>query len=160
MDLMTLQDQIEQFQKLVFAHFRGSANNECRISSLVPLVKESYGIYKFLTSMLRAMHRRTDAMDALEPLRARYDNQHHDLRRFYYECANLKFLTSLINVPKLNHVSCPDRGLDEAVLTLSHICRNHRTCSTARMPRLCPPGAAAHRPRAPRSVRSTSRRAC
>ncbi len=29
MDLMNLQDQIDQFQKLVFAHFRGSANNEC-----------------------------------------------------------------------------------------------------------------------------------
>ncbi|WVW85567.1 hypothetical protein I302_107605 [Kwoniella bestiolae CBS 10118] len=42
---------------LIFAHFRGSANNECRISALVPLVKESFGIYKFITSMLRAMHR-------------------------------------------------------------------------------------------------------
>ncbi|SPO20250.1 related to cytoskeleton assembly control protein [Ustilago trichophora] len=103
MDLMNLQDQIEQFQKLVFAHFRGSANNECRISALVPLVKESYGMYKFLTSMLRAMHRRTDASDALQPLRERYDSQHHHLRKFYYECANLKYLTSLINVPKLNH---------------------------------------------------------
>lgn len=55
-DLMTLQDQIDTFQKLIFAHFRGGANNECRISALVPLVQESYGIYKFITSMLRAMH--------------------------------------------------------------------------------------------------------
>lgn len=53
---MTLQDQIDSFQKLIFAHFRGGANNECRISALVPLVQESYGIYKFITSMLRAMH--------------------------------------------------------------------------------------------------------
>jgi hypothetical protein len=57
-DLMTLQDQIESFQKLMFSTFRGTANNECRISALVPLVKESFGIYKFITSMLRAMHRR------------------------------------------------------------------------------------------------------
>jgi hypothetical protein len=57
-DLMNLQDQIDSFQKMVFAHFRGSINNECRISALVPLVKESYGIYRFITSMLRAMHRR------------------------------------------------------------------------------------------------------
>jgi huntingtin-interacting protein 1-related protein len=56
-DLMGLQDQIESFQKLVFSHFRHSANNECRISSLVPLVKESWGIYRFITSMLRAMYR-------------------------------------------------------------------------------------------------------
>lgn len=53
---MGLQDQIDAFQKLVFSHFQSGANNECRISSLVPLVQESYGIYKFITSMLRAMH--------------------------------------------------------------------------------------------------------
>ena len=57
-DLMGLQDQIDSFQRMVFAHFRNSANNECRISALVPLVKESWGIYRFITSMLRAMHRR------------------------------------------------------------------------------------------------------
>ena len=55
-DLMVLQDKIEQFQKLIFSHFRNVGNNECRISALVPLVQESYGIYKFITSMLRAMH--------------------------------------------------------------------------------------------------------
>jgi hypothetical protein len=55
-DLMSLQDRIEQFQKLIFSHFRSGGNNECRISALVPLVQESYGIYKFITSMLRAMH--------------------------------------------------------------------------------------------------------
>ena len=58
-DLMTLQDQIDSFQKLIFSHFRSGANNECRISALVPLVQESYGIYKFITSMLRAMHTST-----------------------------------------------------------------------------------------------------
>lgn len=53
---MALQDQIDAFQKLIFSHFRGGTNNECRIAALVPLVQESYGIYKFITSMLRAMH--------------------------------------------------------------------------------------------------------
>jgi hypothetical protein len=53
---MTLQDQIDTFQKLIFSHFQSGTNNECRISALVPLVQESYGIYKFITSMLRAMH--------------------------------------------------------------------------------------------------------
>ena len=101
MDLMNLQDDIDSFQKLIFAHFRGSANNECRISALVPQVKESYGIYRFIISMLRAMYRRTEDMDALEPLKERYDHQHFSLRKFYYECSNLRYLTSLINVPKL-----------------------------------------------------------
>ncbi|GBC50871.2 ANTH-domain-containing protein [Rhizophagus irregularis] len=100
-ELMNLQDQIDQFQKLIFVHFRPSSSNECRIAALVPLVEESYGIYKFLTSMLRAMHKRTDAIDALTLLRTRYNAQHYGLIKFYYECSNLKYLTSLINVPKL-----------------------------------------------------------
>jgi hypothetical protein len=100
-DLMGLQDHIESFQKMTFAHFRHSTNNECRISSLVPLVKESWGIYRFITSMMRAMYRRTNDVEALEPLKQRYASQHYNLRKFYYECSNLKYLTYLINVPKL-----------------------------------------------------------
>ncbi|KAF2089996.1 ANTH domain-containing protein [Saccharata proteae CBS 121410] len=100
-DLMTLQDQIDSFQKLIFSHFRNGANNECRISALVPLVQESYGIYKFITSMLRAMHTTLGDDEALSPLRGRYDAQHYRLVKFYYECSNLRYLTSLITVPKL-----------------------------------------------------------
>ncbi|KAA8914810.1 ANTH domain-containing protein [Sphaerosporella brunnea] len=100
-DLMTLQDQIDSFQKLVFSHLRHGLNNECRISALVPLVQESYGIYKFITSMLRAMHTTTGDDEALAPLRDRYEGQHHRLVRFYYECSNLRYLTSLITIPKL-----------------------------------------------------------
>ncbi|KAI9781085.1 MAG: sla2 Src-like adaptor 2 [Geoglossum umbratile] len=100
-DLMTLQDQIDSFQKLVFSQFKHGANNECRISSLVPLVQESYGIYKFITSMLYAMHTTTGDDDALEPLRGRYNAQHYRLLNFYYECSNLRYLTSLITVPHL-----------------------------------------------------------
>ncbi|KEY65852.1 hypothetical protein S7711_05858 [Stachybotrys chartarum IBT 7711] len=100
-DLMVLQDKIEQFQKLIFSHFRSVGNNECRIAALVPLVHESYGIYKFITSMLRAMHQTTGDDDALEPLRQRYDAQHYRLVKFYYECSNLRYLTSLITIPKL-----------------------------------------------------------
>ncbi|KAI1161446.1 ANTH domain-containing protein [Nemania serpens] len=100
-DLMALQDKIEQFQKLIFSHFRNVGNNECRISAIVPLVQESYGIYKFITSMLRAMHSTTGDNDALEPLRERYNAQHYRLVKFYYECSNLRYLTSLITIPKL-----------------------------------------------------------
>jgi huntingtin-interacting protein 1-related protein len=34
-------------------------------------------------------------------LRGRYDAQHYRLVKFYYECSNLRYLTSLITVPKL-----------------------------------------------------------
>lgn len=99
-ELMNLQDQLDSFQKMVFAHFRGGSSNECRISCLVPLVHESYGIYKFITSMTRALHHSTSE-DALEPLRTRYNAQHHRLLKFYYECSNLRYLTNLIAIPKL-----------------------------------------------------------
>jgi len=35
------------------------------------------------------------------PLRERYDQQHYRLIKFYYECSNLRYLTSLITIPKL-----------------------------------------------------------
>jgi hypothetical protein len=53
----------------------------------------------------------TETIDALGPLRERYDAQHYNLRKFYYECSNLKFLTSLINVPKLPQVSAATTSL-------------------------------------------------
>lgn len=43
----------------------------------------------------------TGDTEALEPLRGRYDAQHYRLVRFYYECSNLRYLTSLITIPKL-----------------------------------------------------------
>lgn len=46
----------------------------------------------------------TNDIEALEPLRSRYSQQHYALRKFYYECSNLKYLTGLINVPKLGQV--------------------------------------------------------
>ncbi|KAG1823848.1 uncharacterized protein BJ212DRAFT_1533919 [Suillus subaureus] len=39
--------------------------------------------------------------DALESLCQRFNSQHYNLRKFYYECSNLKYLTHLINVPTL-----------------------------------------------------------
>ncbi|KAJ1893548.1 sla2 Src-like adaptor 2, partial [Kickxella alabastrina] len=102
-DLMSLQERLDEFQKLVFVNFQRVSNNECRISSLVPLVEESYGIYKFATRMLIAMHTRVDGAEhALEPLRTRFNAMHYGLRRFYFECSNLRYLTSLITVPRLS----------------------------------------------------------
>ncbi|PNS19706.1 Endocytosis protein end4 [Sphaceloma murrayae] len=100
-DLMNLQDQIETFQKLIFASFRPSTNNECRMAALVPLIAESYGIYKFITSMLRALFTTLGEDEALKPLHDRYNAQHYRLVRFYYECSNLRYVTSLHPVPKL-----------------------------------------------------------
>lgn len=53
----------------------------------------------------------TNDVDVLEPLKERYSGQHYSLRKFYYECSNLKYLTGLINVPKLGHVGTYDDNL-------------------------------------------------
>lgn len=100
LDLMNLQDAIDDFQRLVFASLTGRYGNECRISSLTAMVAESYGIYRFVTSMLRAMHAGSDT-DALEPLRTRYASQHKRIRNFYFDCSTLKYLTTLVNIPEL-----------------------------------------------------------
>lgn len=100
-DLMNLQDTIDDFQRLVFSSLSHGRANECKISSLTPMVAESYGIYRFSTSMLRAMHQTTNDDDALEPLRSRYFSQYRRLQDFYYDCSSLKYLTSLITIPKL-----------------------------------------------------------
>lgn len=101
---MQLLDRIDLFQKTIFLHFRSGSTNECRIAALVPLVQESYGIYKFITSMIRAIYHSTQSSEGIKPLKLRYNSQHHKLVKFYYECSNLRYLVNLISIPKLPQV--------------------------------------------------------
>lgn len=99
--LMDLQERVDRFQKTVFINVRPMAQNECRIASLVPLIEESYGIYKFITSMLSAMHLCVESADPLLPLVEKYNEQFYALKKFYGECQTLRYLTSLVEIPKL-----------------------------------------------------------
>jgi hypothetical protein len=56
-ELIDLLDLIDSFQKRIFANLRSYGDNQARIAALVPLVEESDGIYKFINSMMYAMHR-------------------------------------------------------------------------------------------------------
>ena len=58
-DLLELLGKLDAFQKIVFGNLRAVGNNEARISALVPLVEESYGLYQFVISMMTAMHQST-----------------------------------------------------------------------------------------------------
>lgn len=100
-DLMNLQDAIDDFQRIIFASLQQNRANECKISALTPLVAESYGIFRFSTTMIRAMHSTTNDDEAMEPLRSRYYSQYNRLLNFYYDCSTLKYLTSLITIPQL-----------------------------------------------------------
>ncbi|KAK6460341.1 structural constituent of cytoskeleton [Scheffersomyces coipomensis] len=101
LQLMDLQDSINDLQKMIFATINQTPNNLCKVSALVPLISESYGIYKFCTSMLRAMFQQLGADEALEGLFQRFDSHHFMLRDFYTDCNAIKFLTSLITIPRL-----------------------------------------------------------
>lgn len=101
LQLMDLQDLINELQKLIFSTIHHSPNNLCKVSALVPLITESYGIYKFLISMLRAMYQQLGEDEILVSLFDRFHSQHFVLRDFYTDCQAIKFLTSLITIPRL-----------------------------------------------------------
>lgn len=101
LQLMDLQDAIEDFQKLVFSTISQTPNNLCKVSALVPLISEAYGIYKFCTSMLRALYLQLGDDDALQALFDRFDSQHFVLRDFFTDCNSIKFLTTLVSIPRL-----------------------------------------------------------
>ncbi|SCU95907.1 LAFA_0G03092g1_1 [Lachancea sp. 'fantastica'] len=115
LDMMDLQDRLDRFGRIVFSSISSGRRNECRISALVPLVSESYGIYKFIMSMIRAMHSQTGEDGALEPLYSRFCEEHARLFEFYADCSAIKYLTGLIRIPKLPSTPPSIQGNDEDV---------------------------------------------
>ncbi|KAI8607304.1 ANTH domain-containing protein, partial [Chytriomyces sp. MP71] len=106
-DLLALLKKSYTMGEAVFNNFRAGVGNECRISALVPLVEESFNIYQFCVSMLSAMHKIIGSVEVLAPLREKFNAGHHALYKFYYECSGLRYLTSLITIPKLDRYA-PD----------------------------------------------------
>ncbi|GMM40337.1 Sla2 protein [Hanseniaspora uvarum] len=102
LDLLDLQRKLFKYSRIVFKNISLSEKtNECKISSLVPLVSESYGIYKFVTSMLRGMFKQSGDTEALYPLVESFEKQHQGLFKFYSNCSSISFLSSLITIPML-----------------------------------------------------------
>lgn len=136
----------------MFKSFQSNSANECKISALVPLVEESYGIYQFITSMLKAMHAgqplplsasflqlclnphprfsfpslfalgsiATNDISVFDTLRDRYAQQYGALYQLYQDASSLRYLTSLIAVPKLDPVPLTPLRLPN-LLRFSHI---------------------------------------
>lgn len=101
LQLMDLQDQIDDLQKLIFATIHQTPSNLCKVSALVPLIAESYGIYKFCISMLRSLYLQLGSDEFLRDMVLRFEDQHFMLHNFYTDCHAIKFLTSLITIPRL-----------------------------------------------------------
>lgn len=102
LDLMGLQDNASNFGIHILASIGShKKNSECKIAALVPIVAETYGIHKFITSMLRALTEQFGGQGAIEQLMNRYKIQHSRIFEFYADCSSIKYLTSLISLPKL-----------------------------------------------------------
>jgi flagellar biosynthesis GTPase FlhF len=106
LELMELLDQIDVFAQLIFnsigeSGYRSLQNIEGRIAPLIPLVEESYGIYLFVVSMMTAMYQTVEVVDVLAPLNDNFKRHHHTLYKFYNDCRELRYLTSLVTVPKI-----------------------------------------------------------
>ncbi|ODQ44283.1 hypothetical protein PICMEDRAFT_74885 [Pichia membranifaciens NRRL Y-2026] len=61
-------------------------------------MKASWTSYLFNNSWL---YRSSDSVEALEPLRAKFDEQHDRLCDFYAQCTAVRYLSTLITIPKL-----------------------------------------------------------
>lgn len=113
-EMMELQERLDTFQRSVFENFGAAAGNiECRVSAFVPLIDESYGMYKFVTSMLSAMHLSVESPDPLVLLVERYNKIFFCLKEFYAECSKIKYLTSLVAIPQLP--SSPPQFTEESL---------------------------------------------
>jgi hypothetical protein len=99
-DLLSLQDALDTFGRDIFATLKKNSS-ESITSALVPVVAETYGIYKFLVSMLRAMYKMADSPEVLEPLQNQFRDQHARLYDFYAQSASIRYLTTLVTIPKL-----------------------------------------------------------
>lgn len=101
-ELIGLVEKLDEFQKSIFnSRVQLTA---CKISPMIPLIEESYGIYLFLLSMLRALHKVVGSLEALEVLRQGFHQVHNKLKEFYDEARKYKNITSIITVPKLSDV--------------------------------------------------------
>lgn len=101
-DLLELASKLDRFVRALMTLLGpASAPNECRVSSLVPFIEESFGIYNFLTSMLTALHLTIASAEPLLPLVEAYNTFFRRLAQFYSDCRKIIYLTSLITIPDL-----------------------------------------------------------
>ena len=101
MDLMDYQDVVFDLADMILASLGRARSSELRVSALIPLVTETYGVYRFVGPMLRAIADQVGDREAIEHLTQRYNAQHSRLFEFYADCSSIKYLTTLINLPKL-----------------------------------------------------------
>lgn len=101
-DLQELLDRLEPFYRTLLG---ACGHSECRMSALIPVIEESHALYKFITSLLSALHSVVDSKDPLVLLDTRFEGQFWSLKSFYDDCRKMNYLTNLTDIPKLTVLS-------------------------------------------------------
>eukprot|EP01103_Thecamoeba_quadrilineata_P007931 TRINITY_DN1774_c0_g1_i2.p1 TRINITY_DN1774_c0_g1~~TRINITY_DN1774_c0_g1_i2.p1 ORF type:complete len:691 (+),score=185.27 TRINITY_DN1774_c0_g1_i2:453-2525(+) len=96
-ELLNLQDEVLKLQRSVFS----TPLNECRESSLIPLIVEAWAIYSIVVHHLKKFSEVTDHMDVLGSVTERFYTQYITLRAFLEACNSRKYITNTIAVPLL-----------------------------------------------------------
>jgi hypothetical protein len=96
--LLDLQKSVLDFQKSVFQE---PALTDCKVSAFIPLVIESYAIYTLSVWLLKRIAERTADLSLFSFLTERFYQQYPEIRKFYQDCSNIKYVISIIAVPSL-----------------------------------------------------------
>eukprot|EP01137_Pigoraptor_chileana_P011254 Opistho-2@61821 len=102
-DLFELQEAVLFFQGKVLSSLSAALStdkSEMRIAALVPLIHESEPLYNMLRDIMLKLHRQLSPSQ-LAGHRDRFTAQFADLKQFYFDAANIKYLNTLCRVPVL-----------------------------------------------------------
>ncbi|XP_057294882.1 huntingtin-interacting protein 1-like isoform X1 [Hydractinia symbiolongicarpus] len=100
------QDLLLSLEENVFKTLDKSKNNsqiaasQCRIATLVPLIKECSGMYDLLVYVLTKLHKNLPP-ETLDGHRERFNVQHKRLRVFCFEAGTLQYVTNLTAIPNI-----------------------------------------------------------
>lgn len=74
---------------------------DCRVSPLIPCIIESYNIYCLSVHLLKMLAASGNNADVFSFLVERFRTQYNPLRKYYFTCSNIRYITSIIAVPVL-----------------------------------------------------------
>eukprot|EP01119_Soliformovum_irregulare_P007050 TRINITY_DN19455_c0_g1_i1.p1 TRINITY_DN19455_c0_g1~~TRINITY_DN19455_c0_g1_i1.p1 ORF type:complete len:981 (-),score=386.73 TRINITY_DN19455_c0_g1_i1:40-2982(-) len=97
--ILDLQQAIYKVQNVLFN--QALPLPEMKASVLIPIIIESYNMYKIAVILIRSLVNSVDNMDVLSFIIERFYSQYLTLRTLYSEANNIKFVTSIIAVPLL-----------------------------------------------------------
>lgn len=91
----------EDILKLQIAIFNSSGLNECRVSALIPLVKEAYANYTHLVHHFKKLGEVLDSLESIGQLTERFYTQYINLRAFFEKANKIRYVATTIAVPML-----------------------------------------------------------